>query len=353
MNRKQRRAEAGKAARTDKSRVAIKPLSLAAPRPLTEALTASFSEMLSRIYQFCRANRQPLQGLPDVTWNMDLGERALSVRPSPEGAPEKLHGLTFAHCLDAAKEIVGSRLEFRLARGTETYCVRHRVRFDALQFYLTGREFERTFPRPPPPVLDEAEWDRWGYGLSEEITRRYETIIYPRVLETLEKLCARAPGRRLFVVDLGGGAGQLAERICASVPGVRKVLLLERSAALLEKARARAARHPGRMLAEGADITDGAFLLDTKEAPDVIIACGVVAAQVMDEPQGLRVMRRCYDLLPARGVALVPSYSPALLSSREYEAMGFTVHNKTLSVIQTTPSGDVLETNDFYILEKA
>jgi hypothetical protein len=49
---------------------------------------------------------------------------------------------------------------------------------------------------------------------------------------------------------------------------------------------------------------------------------------------------------------LVPSYSPALLSSREYEAMGFTVHNKTLSVIQSTPSGEFLETNDFYILEK-
>jgi hypothetical protein len=260
--------------------------------------------------------------------------------------------MTFAHCFDSAREIVGSQLQFQLTGGTETHYVRQRVRFDAVQFYLTGREFERTFPRPLPPLLDEAEWDRWGYGLSVEITRRYENVIHPRVIDTLLKLCARAADRPLFVVDLGGGAGELAERVCASVPGVRKVLLLERSGALLEKARERVTRHAGRLFVEHADITSETLLEHLEETPNVILICGVVAQQVMEEEQGLRVMRRCYDRLPSRGVALVPSYSPALLSSREYEAMGFIVHNKTLSVIQSTPSGELLETNDFYILEK-
>jgi hypothetical protein len=61
---------------------------------------------------------------------------------------------------------------------------------------------------------------------------------------------------------------------------------------------------------------------------------------------------KCHDGLPPGGFALVPSYSPALLSSREYEAMGFAVHNKTLSVIEAGSRARTLQTNDFYILEK-
>jgi hypothetical protein len=84
----------------------------------------------------------------------------------------------------------------------------------------------------------------------------------------------------------------------------------------------------------------------------VVILCGVVAQQVMSHEQGVALMRKCHESLPRGGFALVPSYSPALLSSREYVAMGFAVHNKTLSVIEASSRGRQLQTNDFYILEK-
>jgi hypothetical protein len=308
--------------------------------------------MLGKVYQYCRANRHEALGRPDVTWNLSLEERAFTVRSSPEAAPEKLLGLRFTPHVDGTKTVVGSDFVFHLAGGAEAYFVRERVGFTALQNYLDGNEFERTFTPPLPEPIAQGEWDRWGHGLTAEISGRYETVIYPRVVDTLRTICARQPDRRLQVMDLGGGAGQLSELVCRSLPGVESVLLVERSAALLEKARPRAARHAGRLLTERADVTEDAFLHDRKETPDVIILCGVVAQQVMDHAQGFRLMRKCHDRLPSGGFALVPSYSPALLGSREYEAMGFDVRNKTLSVIEATPGGRLLQTNDFYILEK-
>jgi hypothetical protein len=153
-------------------------------------------------------------------------------------------------------------------------------------------------------------------------------------------------------VDLGGGAGQLAEEVCAGVPQAGRVRVLERSGTLVEKARARAARYPGKLRVERADVTAAAFSLDRAEAPDVVILCGVVAQQVMSQEAGVALMRKCHAGLPGGGFALVPSYSPALVSSREYAAMGFRVHNKTLSVIETSSRGRTLQSNDYYVLEK-
>jgi 2-polyprenyl-3-methyl-5-hydroxy-6-metoxy-1,4-benzoquinol methylase len=321
-------------------------LSFEAPLPLGAETEGRLSEMLGKVYQYCVANRsEGTLGRPDVTWELDLRARSFT-------RPEKLDGLAFTPYVDARKEVVGSHFVFRFPQRTETYFVRERVGFTAIQNYLTGNEFERTFTPPLPEPIAADEWDRWGQGVTAEICQRYETVIYPRVIDTLGKIAARRPEHPLEVMDLGGGAGQLSELVCAKAPAVSRVLLVDRSAALVEKARARAARYPGRLTAVCADITDDAVVRGVGGSPDVIILCGVVAQQVMHHAEGVRLVRTCHERLPAGGFALVPSYSAALLSSREYETMGFTVHNKTLSVIEETARGRLLQTNDFYILEK-
>jgi hypothetical protein len=327
-------------------------LSLPAPLPLTPEIAGNLSEMLGKIYQYGHANRHERLGRPDVTWEMSLRARGLSVRSAPGAAPEPLFGLAFTPHHDGSGNVVGSRFVFELPGRTEDLFVRERVGFTALQNYLTGDEFERTFPPPLPDPIPPEEWDRWGHGLTEAIGKHYEGVIYPRVVDTLKKLAGRRPDRRLDVMDLGGGAAQLAGLVCASIPEVARVRLLERSGTLVEKARARAAKHPGRLVVRQADVTAAGFSLDPDEAPDVVILCGVVAQQVMTHEEGLALARACHQGLRAGGFALVPSYSPALLSSREHAALGFVVHNKTLSVIETTPRGRALQSNDFYILEK-
>ncbi len=327
-------------------------LRLPAPLPLTPEIAQSLSDMLGKVYQYCRANRHEALGRPDVTWNLSLEERAFTVRSAPDATPERLLGLRFTPHVDGRKDVVGSHFVFQLTGETEAYFVRERVGFTALQNYLDGREFERTFTPPLPEPIAPEEWDRWGHGLTADIGRHYAAVIYPRVVETLTKLCALRPGAPLDVMDLGGGAGQLAELVCERVPGVGRVRLLERSAALVDEARPRAARHPGRLLPQRVDLTADAFSIAPDEAPDVVLLCGVVAQQVMAHEDGLALMRKCHEGLRRGGFAVVPSYSPALISSREYQAMGFRVHNNTLSVIEAGSRGRLLQTNDFYILEK-
>jgi hypothetical protein len=327
-------------------------LTLPAPNPLTAERESSLSEMLSKIYQYCRGNRHEPLGQPGMTWRMELEERNFTVCPSPGAPLEKLRAFTFTPYVDARKEVVGTRFEFRLPRGTETYFARERIGFRGLQLYISGNEFERTFPEESFEVVTQDQWDLWGLGLTKEIVEHYERVIYPRVVETLQKIGAMKPGRPLGVMDLGGGAGGLSETICQSVSAVGKVVLVDRSAVLIGQAGSRAARFPGRLLPVCADITAAGALEALPETPDVIILCGVVAAQVMSRAEGLRLMRQCHGKLRAGGFALVPSYSPALLTSADYAAMGFAVHNKTLNVIEETPRGPELHTNDFYILER-
>jgi precorrin-6B methylase 2 len=155
-------------------------------------------------------------------------------------------------------------------------------------------------------------------------------------------------GQSLLVFDLGGGSGALAEAICERVPVLRQVILVEQSAVLLAQAQLRASKHADRFLVQRGDLTSPDALVGLQETPDVVILSGVVAQQVLDRAQGLAVMQMCLRRLAPGGFVLVPSYSPALLTSEDYETMGFAVHNKTLQTIEER----ALKTHDFYILEK-
>lgn len=326
----------------------LESLALPAPNALTAQDEVALSEMVSRIYGHCRAHRDAPVGQAYMTWRMDLAKRTFAI----EAAGERLLLWTFTPHMDAAREVVGTHFEFHFAGRTETFFVAQPINFRGLHLYISGNEFERTFPIAMSDPVTEDQWDLWGRGLSAEICRHYEQHIYPRVVDTLQKIGARDPDRRLRVVDLGGGNGRLAEMICDGAPCVAEVTVLDRSAALVEQARRRASQHPGRMTARRADLRTDGVLDDLRGRTDVFILSGVVAQQVLDAAEALVLMRRCCALLPAGGFAIVPSYSPSLLTSREYEAMGFEVHNKTLNLIEDGPSGPALKTNDFYILQK-
>jgi SAM-dependent methyltransferase len=327
-------------------------LSLPAPNAMTAQDEKALSEMVERIYQFCRGNRGRVVGRPFVTWLMDLSRRSFAIRASAAAAPRQLLHWTYTTHVDARREPIAAQFEFRFAEGSESYFVAQPVSFKGLHLYVDGNEFERTFPPDVTEPVAEDEWDRWGRGLSADICVHYERVIYPHVIETLRKIGARQPGRALRIVDLGGGSGRLAEMICELLPDVGEVVVVDRSAALVEQARPRAAKHAGRLSVRRADVTAAGFVDELAPPPDVVVLSGVVAQQVMDHEQALALMRACHRVLPGGGFALVPSYSPALLTAREYEAMGFTVHNRTLNVIEEERGGRTLRTNDFYVLEK-
>ncbi len=320
---------------------------LPGPLPLTEQEHAALAGMVERIYWHCRGNRGARVGRPYMSWRMDLTRRSFALRASPAAKPEKLLRWTYTPHMNDQREMVAADFEFTFADRAERYFVAQPVNFKGLHLYLGGDEFERTFPIEMSAPVTEDQWDVWGQGLSAPICEHYERVVYPRVVETVRAI---ADGRPLRVVDLGGGNGRLAEMIAAEVAQAR-VLVVDRSAALIAQAGARAAKNPERLTARCADVTaDG--LVESLEPPDVYVLCGVVAQQVLEREQALALVRACHGRLRAGGFVLVPSYSPALLTSDDYAAIGFTVHNRTLSVLEDEGGKQALRTNDFYVLEK-
>lgn len=287
-----------------------------------------------------------------MTWDADLRARRIFVRASPQARAEKLEGLAFTPHMNDRREVVGTQFQFRFERRTETLYVPERVEFTGLQTCLTGNEFERVFPIELSEMVQEGQWELFGQDVTEEVARHYEAILYPRVVDTVARIGAIRGGRPLTIVDLGGGSGRLAEVLCERVPEPRlaRVIVVERSTALASEARERATRLPGRLEVRNADILDSQVWHDLDVRPDAFVLCGVVAHQVLQHAEALHLMKGCLGALGSGGFVLVPSYSPALLTSAAYERIGFLVHNKTLSFFEEGTGA--LRTNDFYVLEK-
>ena len=320
------------------------------PSPLTREREEQLSEMLGRIHRACREHPHEPVGAPYMTWLADLRQRGFTLRATPESTPSKLLEFAFTPHMDERHAVVGACFRFDTEACSETWFVRGEIKFTGLQLYLSGNEFERIFPPLGRPVPRQ-EWDSWGRGVTAAIEKRYVEVIYPKVIDAVRAIGDADPTHPQVVWDLGGGSGGLSEALCARLSSVARVVLVEQSDALLAGARERASRYSTRFLVERGDVTSdlGTTLTGT---PDIIILCGVVAQQVLDREQGLAVMRMCHAKLRRGGIALIPSYSPALLTSQDYEAMGFRVHNKTLNVIADTGHGRALQTHDFYIVEK-
>ena len=329
----------------------LSSLGLPGPREMTPAIEADLSDMAARIYLHCSGRRDVRTGQPYMTWDADLRARKIFVGASPHARPEKLEGLAYTPHMNAAHEVVGTQFQFRFEGRIETFYVGDRVEFTGFQTCITGNEFERVFPIELSEMVTEGQWDAFGQGVTAEVGRHYETVIYPRVVETLLKIGALRGEGPLFVVDLGGGAGGLAEVVCEQAANaVKKVVVVERNPTLVEEARKRAAHVGGRMDVVHSDILGDDVWERLGQAPDVVILCGVVAHQVIEHTDALFLMQSCQRRLARGGFVLVPSYSPALFTSRAYEKMGFAVHNKTLSFYEE--GSGALRTNDFYILGK-
>jgi hypothetical protein len=330
----------------------VSSLTLPPLEPMSAEDQAAQSDVVGRVYQHCAARPHAPFGQPYMSWRMDLRRRDYRVRRTPDAAPVKLERWVFTPHMNDAKAPVAARFEFSFADRDETCFLGEFVEFSGPQPYLSGNEFERTFPPSATELVQVEQWNLWGRGPTASVAVHYEEVIHPRVVETIGAIAARQAGRPLVVADLGGGSGSLGDMICDGVPQVRTMLVVDGSPALVQQAQRRAAMHPGRMAVREADITAEGFF-ESVEAPDVIVMCGVVAVQVMQRDTGLRLVRRCHEKLPPGGFALIPSFSPALLASEDYLALGFVVHNMSLSLWEKTPNARRLMTNDYYVLEKA
>ncbi len=168
------------------------------------------------------------------------------------------------------------------------------------------------------PLRNDRTPVRW---FSFEDSREFEVyrdLIYPVILDCLKGV----PFRTLL--DVGCGAGNLLAKISKEYP--EAVLYgVDISYDNVESAREKGLAH----VYEG-NALNLKPLLPGASYFDVVILCGVLNRQVVDEGTARAMLRKTFRLLNPGGYFIVTGYSSCHFSSSDFQKMGLTVLNKSI-----------------------
>ena len=196
--------------------------------------------------------------------------------------------------------------------------------------YFSGMEFERricVYPDPHPKLA----WDQWEEKVPQ-IAAHNKDVIHPKVVAKVKDVIKHL-SKQVDILDIGGGNGTLASRLC-EIASVKEVVVIHSSDKELPKIE--------KMIPKKQSLDE------IDEKVDIIVLCDVVACKVLTKTNAAALIKKCHGMLRGNGFLIATSSLPSLVNSDEYEEMGFSVHNKVF--IRKTPQGHQFD--DFYILEK-
>jgi 2-polyprenyl-3-methyl-5-hydroxy-6-metoxy-1,4-benzoquinol methylase len=304
-----------------------------------------------KVYHFCLNNKKQITGSLFLTLAFDLSKKKIEILNS-SGEKVQVNKIKISSYLvdqrcDSLKWI------FELQNACETYTTPQSD--DISPSLHNGMEYERIFPETlDVPMRPSETWDTWER--SHEYLH-YENIIHPKIIDTIGKIYNVNPQRKLNILDLGGGSGRLAEKVLQRNSGkIKKILVADKSLALLKEANIKAQRYPGKMFGMHLDLNEINSLSTSKffKTTDLIILCGVVAHQVLTKKTAKKVLEECLPVIKENGYIIAISLSPSLLNSEDYEAFGLKVLNKSFTFfLNRGPLQAPYATNDFYVLQKS
>lgn len=333
-----------------------KPLFVIQPA-IESSKSQTLEQTVSIIYQCCtRLNAgYEIVGDEGHTFVYDLAQRKLSI--ANNGGEPKLLNRISTTSFNIEGRCTSLKWEFLFEDRNEIFTMA-RMSLGIPENLVTGNELERIFPDTYPCAKPrKGFWDVWERELPNEV-KHYETIIYPQIIDTLQKIYTLNPHQKLDIIDLGGGSGKLADTILKKLPQqVRQVVVIDSSAPLIGLAKKRAKKHSRKLVARCIGVEEISEKLyaspQYKQSADVAILCGVVAHQVLNKKAALDIIEKCKSILRENGMIIATSLSAALINSTEYEQMGYHVLNKTFSfTLDRGPRLPSTATNDFYILQK-
>jgi 2-polyprenyl-3-methyl-5-hydroxy-6-metoxy-1,4-benzoquinol methylase len=330
----------------------VPPPNSASEKELEDSLT----EEIQNIYHFCLNNKEKITGYLFLTFVFDFSKKKIEILDS-QGEKAQVHKIkAISYAIDDSVNLISLKWTFELNDRREIY---HTPRWtNALPITLcNGMEYERIFSKGTAlPLLRSKDWDNWEQSLPEYV-QHYAEIIHPKILDTIGKIYALNPQRKLNILDLGGGSGRLAERILQQDPEkIKRILVTDKSLALLRKAKSRAKNYPEKMFTKYLDLNEQGSLSPSKffKNTDLIVLCGVAAFEVLTKKTAKKVIKECTSIIKENGYIVVISITPALLNSEEYEALGLKVFNKSFTFyLKRGFSHPPYATNDFYVLQKS
>ncbi|MEM1283286.1 MAG: class I SAM-dependent methyltransferase, partial [Chlamydiota bacterium] len=204
----------------------------------------------------------------------------------------------------------------------------------------------------------------------------YQHIIHPAIMEASIEILNSCSEERPKVVEICGGEGELGLSIGRNHKSPMDYYLLEFNQKSLENANYRfenatkSEEIQTSFVTIKTDVTDSEdYYLDTNKKQqmqsgsiDLIIGSGALTSCVLeDQEAAFKVARKCYQLLKPNGKMILSGHAHSLLSSKNFESIGFTVLNSTLAgnsdePFTTDPNHFVFKIGgfhgQFYILEK-
>jgi len=211
--------------------------------------------------------------------------------------------------------------------------------------YFNGNQVEILRCFENSEVLSSEYWDEW-HEVAIEAKETYKNSIHKLFCQATRWVCQQRED--LVIIDVGGGDGSLAFN--NENDRIKAIYVLDNSKKSIGIAQQRVgANAKSKVIPIVVDIRDCDYseVIENQKA-DIIYLSGVVADEVLNRTDSIRVVQNCYKALKRGGYLFVASYSAPQLHSADYKKLGFIVKNKVASYIEM----EKLRSQEFYILKK-
>ncbi|MBS0634405.1 MAG: class I SAM-dependent methyltransferase [Verrucomicrobia bacterium] len=157
----------------------------------------------------------------------------------------------------------------------------------------------------------------------------YRSLIHPIIKTAALQILDRS--NEATVVELCGGNGILAREILSDYKKPISYHLLEQNRVSLELARQNLRSHSSAHIVPTDVVHDEAYSNLAANSVDLVIGSGALTTCVLEgKDEAITVLKKCHTYLKPGGFCLLAGHGDSLVNSDDFQALGFTLHNKHL-----------------------
>lgn len=301
------------------------------PRTSTKSL-AGLSYRVRDLYLFCRENSQEIEGAPANVFYLDFSQKSPHLYLPLKNKSMRLLKIKITSLTSSENTFSGYELRFEIERPHKPHKGPYRIPSNIHMIpygYFNGLEYETSYSRKKANtnIFENERWSSWEKKFSVKsksyptASKLYTDLIYPKISFTVDKLTSLQPLDKINILDLGGGSGKLAAKLLDDLADrIAKINLIDRNEVLVERATNLISKGYRQIIPNTIDITIKEFPPEEfTKSFDIIILCGVVAAQVLTRKESLSIVEKSFGMLRPGGYLIVTSLSTPWLRAKDYK----------------------------------
>ncbi|MCE5293267.1 MAG: hypothetical protein LLF94_01465 [Chlamydiales bacterium] len=206
---------------------------------------------------------------------------------------------------------------------------------DRISALVAGDQFEmRSVPRTTVQAMADEDWNGWQ---NEDIEswQLYNSEIHPLLHGAAVSILRASQSEDLVVMEVCGGSGVLAQRICKYVQKPFSYILLERNLDSLQQAKKALHTEKRIQLVQTDVVVEGNFYVDEQKTTEIkeesvalCIGSGALTKSVLNNrPEALIVLDKIIKYLKRGGYLLLAGLTESFLHSNDFIDKGLRVLN--------------------------